>query len=289
MPIEFAHSHGHSYPDDWKTGVRPVLVAKLAAIEARVGSRLLRVPRRPDRIEAPLGPPGSYGAVYQLESFPDRLLKISTDRKEGPYSFYVSQLQALGVESPSGPVVWASAVIFDVFQIEHEGDFALWGIVVERLQTLRFQTDEVRIVPPPVPLWVLGAADRYTDGWDATFGHPIHKFDVDGLRITRRKVKVPADEARGILERGLERLEQSGVSRPLADFLRLVLADDMPLTDVHRNNLAIRRGPIEGYSGTAAGQLVVFDYGASSVSSSVRRAASRKGSLTSFSSRAEAS
>ena len=282
MPLEFAHNRAHDYPEDWKSKVRPVLVAKLAAIEARVGSRLLRVANRPDRVESPIGKPGTYGAVYALESFPDRVLKISMDRREGPYSFFISQQQGLGIESASGPVAWASAVVFDVFRIEHDGGFPLWGIVVERLQTFRVEKGDVgRIVPPLVPAWVVAGANRYTEGWDAVLGHPVHLYEDDGhlgRKITRRARKLSGDEARTVLEHGLEILGQSEMSRPVADFLRLMLAVNKPLTDVHEGNLAIRREAVSGYSGTLPGQLVVFDYGSSSMSSAVKRLASKRGS-----------
>lgn len=270
MPIEFASP----YPKEWGPKVRSVLVDRLAAIEERIGSPLQRVPRRPSRLAAPLGEPGRYGAVYELERLPGRILKITTDRLEGPYSFYVSGLQKLGVESASGPVVNASVVVFDVFQIDAE--LPLWGIVIERVQPVRYDRRSGQVSPSTLPLFILNGADRYNDGWNALRGHSIPAYDIDtGVKLKKKRLKVKGPEARVLVDRGLTLLDQSPISQPLANFLRLVMKDDHAFTDLHRNNMGLRLSAIEGFPSTERGQLVAFDFGCSPVSSAVRRSAGR--------------
>ena len=237
------------HPPDW---LEEILDAeRLSRLETASGVRLLR---RPDgeHLAFPYKC-GSYGCVFFLEGDEDRVMKITEDAFEGPYTNYVRLLQAEGVRTSVSSVRSVTVRIDGVWRLFQDDELVVYAILEERVGPLSGNVSDR----------LIDGSDTYTDGWD--------------LVVKAAEMKNPSkaekayQKATNLISEGLSEMERGGErGRAVAEFLRLVHEDGAPLTDVHRSNLCLRikDGPTPDEK---KGQVVVIDFGVSQAKSPFRK------------------
>lgn len=235
---------GEQHPPEWLVeSVSPVL----ERLESAAGVRLLRAPD--GRVEVPLAC-GSYGCVFRLHGDDGRLMKITEDYKEGPYSAYVHMLQAGNVMTAFGPVRSVTVRIDGVWRVSDDEHRTVYAILEEKVDAKK-----------KIPASIAEGADMYTDGWDAH-----DKFRKRKRPATEKEVaKADAD-----LIGGMESIYSAGArGQAIVEFLRMVYEDGFPLTDMHHGNLCVRAQ--DGRPEEKEGQIVIIDFGVSRAKSPFRK------------------
>jgi hypothetical protein len=225
---------------------------RLSRLETASGVRLLRYPSDPDKLAFPYKC-GSYGCVFLLEGDEDRVMKITEDESEGPYTNYVRLLQQEGVRTKFGSVRSVTVRVDGIWRIFYDEELVVYAILEERVGKL----------PSSISENIIDGSDTYTDGWDLIVKAAEMKSD-------KRAEKAYA-EGELLIQTGLRQMEKGGPrGRAVAEFLRLVHEESVPLTDVHRSNLCIRLkdGPTDDEK---KGQIVVIDFGVSQAKSPFRK------------------
>jgi hypothetical protein len=240
------------WPPEWLIDLLEVDLPKL---ESKIGVKLLR---KKDRVAVPFKC-GSYGCIFFLEGDDTRILKITEDVHEGPYSAYVWMLQRSNVSTRRGLVSAVTVRIDGVWQISDDDERPVYVILEERVDP---ESDGI-------PELLIDGSDRYTDGWDKFMEL---REEEEKRRPSQKKIDALQIESDAFIEEGMKMMNRAGPKgRSVVEFLRMIHEDGKPLTDVHRGNLCVRMydGP-EG-SGREKGQVVIIDFGVSMANSPFRR------------------
>jgi len=232
--VTFMWRQGQKLAPTW---VRRMLGRYIDTIEQQMGVRFLR--KKGDLI---LLGCGVYGCVIALEDV-TRVFKITSDEEEGPLTAWVQQLQRDGASPGGVPILQTTTKIDRVFRFPEKVklrgyDNTIFGIVREGIDPHQ-----------RIPKQVAEVLDSCVDGWEMAC--------ISRLESKQMLGRLMASSAVRTMVKGLFG-EQA---RRLGAHLKWFQTTGTPFMDIHRDNVAFRindEGP-----GTEAGQIVMFDFGAS--------------------------